>query len=127
MSKTTKNEDTIYQEFSERLKALRHQKGLSQAELAELIGVHHTHVSRYERGDTAPAAKALLTLAEALEVSIDYLLSGKKSEAAVASIDDQDLLKMFKQSESLPSDEKELVKKFLGAFLNNKKIKELAS
>jgi transcriptional regulator with XRE-family HTH domain len=43
-------------EFSERLKELRKRKGISQGELAELIEVHFTQISRYERGETKPNA-----------------------------------------------------------------------
>jgi transcriptional regulator with XRE-family HTH domain len=126
MAKSKKNDSQKVGDFPERLKTLRLQKNLSQIELADLINVHHTHISRYERGETTPAVKALIALAKALNVSTDYLLEGVHKDAAIANLDDKELLKMFEETEKLPQDEKELVKKFLGAFLNNKKIKELA-
>ncbi|MBK8703019.1 MAG: helix-turn-helix transcriptional regulator [Saprospiraceae bacterium] len=43
--------------FAERLKALRKRKGYSQTELAELIDVHYTQISRYERSETIPTRK----------------------------------------------------------------------
>ena len=55
--------------FAERLRELRKQKGLSQTELGERVGVHYTHVGRYERGVSRPAADTLKRLADALGVS----------------------------------------------------------
>jgi hypothetical protein len=48
-------------------------------------------------------------------------------DAAIANLEDRELLKMFEDTEKLPTEDKEIVKKFLGAFLNNKKIQQLAS
>ena len=113
--------------FGERLKELRMQKDLSQAELGKKIGVQPTHIGRYERGETLPTANALSILAKALNVSIDYLLHGITENAVTTEFEDSEFLTMFKESEQLPQDEKEIIKRFLGAFLNNKKIQKLAS
>jgi transcriptional regulator with XRE-family HTH domain len=62
--------------FAERLKALRKRKGYSQTELAELIDVHYTQISRYERSETIPNAQVVVNIAKALESTVDYLVSG---------------------------------------------------
>ncbi|NUQ25379.1 MAG: helix-turn-helix transcriptional regulator [Saprospiraceae bacterium] len=62
--------------FAERLKALRKRKGYSQTELAELIDVHYTQISRYERSETMPNAQVVVNIAKALESTVDYLVSG---------------------------------------------------
>ena len=76
--------------FAERLRELRKQKGLSQAELGERVGIHYTHVGRYERGVSRPAADTLKRLADALGVSGDYLLEGTVEEAARARFEDRE-------------------------------------
>ena len=63
-------------DFADRLKELRKRKGISQGDLAELIEVHFTQVSRYERGETKPNAEAMTKLAKALDTSVDYLMNG---------------------------------------------------
>jgi transcriptional regulator with XRE-family HTH domain len=59
---------------TERLKALREQRGWSQRELARYCGVGETVINKYERAVSDPSATALRLIAEKLDVSADYLL-----------------------------------------------------
>lgn len=54
---------------------LRRQRGLSQRELAERIGVSNQAVSKWENGDNLPDIALLLPLAELLHTTVDALLS----------------------------------------------------
>lgn len=61
--------------FAKRLAALRKSRGLSQIELAELIGVSHGTIGNYEAGKRTKVSKPILqALAGALQVSISDLL-----------------------------------------------------
>lgn len=114
--------------FSERLRELRKKKNLSQMELAKTVGVHYTHIGRYERGlASRPAADTLKRMAEALDVTSDYLMEGATEEVAKARIEDRELLKQFQQVEKLPNDDKIVIKKLIDAFLTKKKVQELAA
>ena len=55
---------------------LRKNKGLTQAELGERLGISFQAVSKWERGETLPDTAILLDLAEVLETSVDYILTG---------------------------------------------------
>jgi len=112
--------------FPERLRQLRKQKDLSQTELGEIVDLHYTHIGRYERGASKPSADALRRLADALGVSTDYLMEGTTEEAAKARFEDRELLRQFQEVESLPDDDKLVVKKLLDAFLTKKQIQRLA-
>lgn len=59
---------------AERIKQLRKQKKLSQAELASLIGVKNNTVSTWERGTRKPDFDALDGLSRVFEVSFEYIL-----------------------------------------------------
>lgn len=61
-------------EVAQRLKALRKERRWSQEELAQAAGVDQHQLSRYENGHAVPSAEALVKLAQALDVSVDYLL-----------------------------------------------------
>ena len=61
-------------EFKDRLRELRTEKGLTQQELGDAIGLHGMSISGYERGVKKPSFEALDSLADVLNVSIDYLL-----------------------------------------------------
>jgi transcriptional regulator with XRE-family HTH domain len=60
--------------IGERIKQLRSERRLSQGELAARIGADAGQISRYENGHISPSADAIVRLAEALDVSCDYLL-----------------------------------------------------
>lgn len=58
-----------------RLRELRTEKGLTQIELGEKVGINYSTLSDYERGNkTDPYISTLRTLANFFEVSIDYLI-----------------------------------------------------
>ena len=63
-------------EFSARLAALRRQKGLSQEQLAERIGVSRQAVSKWESAQCLPETETLAALCTALACSADTLLFG---------------------------------------------------
>lgn len=51
---------------------------ITQKELAEYVGIRPQTISQYTKGETAPSAEHLLKIADYLQVSTDYLLTGKK-------------------------------------------------
>ena len=75
---------------AERIKQLRKKKGISQSELAELIGVKTNTVSTWERGTRKPDFEALNLLSNYFEVSFEYILgSSEKEEARVVPTQDE--------------------------------------
>jgi transcriptional regulator with XRE-family HTH domain len=53
---------------------LRKQKDWSQTELATASGVSREMIGKYERGDAVPSIDAAKKIADAFEVSMDYLV-----------------------------------------------------
>lgn len=68
--------------MKEELTALRKEKGLSQQELAEAVGVSRQAVSRWETGQSAPSTENLVALCTIYGVSLDALL-GDTTAAAI--------------------------------------------
>lgn len=60
--------------IGERIKQLRKEHKWSQGDLAAKVGGDAGQISRYENAHIAPSADAIVRLAEALDVSCDYLL-----------------------------------------------------
>ena len=73
-------------DFRENLTRLRFEKHLTQAELAEKIGVNLDVVVQWENGDTDPPIQDLISISDALGVSVDDLLR-KRETAAESSVD----------------------------------------
>lgn len=61
-------------EFSQRLKQLRKEKHLTQAQVAERIGVTASMVSSYETDIRLPSYEVLVKIATLFGVTIDYML-----------------------------------------------------
>ena len=70
--------------MEQRLIALRKEKGLTQAQLAEAINICRQSISDWERGVTKPTQDNLLLLSELYGVSVDYLLGKDVSPSAPA-------------------------------------------
>ena len=68
--------------FSEKISALRKQKGWSQEELAEKLMVTRQAVSKWESAQSMPDLDKLVQLSEALGVSTDYLLKDEQALSA---------------------------------------------
>lgn len=98
--------------FPERLAALRKSRGLSQKALAAAIGVHETHLRRYEAGRSQPTLEVLQNLARTLRVSSDVLLFGEGERGPT-----DDLRVQFEALSVLDNEEMKLVKAFLEAML----------
>lgn len=67
--------------FNERLKTLRIQRKMTQSELAKKIYISQPAYSKYEVGTASPNPETLSKIADALDVSVDYLL-GSDSQPA---------------------------------------------
>lgn len=63
--------------YAARLKALRKEKGLTQQDVADRLGVNKQTVSGYERGVRKPDFERLDALAELFDVSIAYLVGSQ--------------------------------------------------
>lgn len=64
-------------DFGKTLNALRKEKGWTQTELADKLGVTNQAISKWETGDSFPDTALLIPLSELLGVTVDSLLKGK--------------------------------------------------
>lgn len=65
--------------FSERLKRLRMEKGITQKELADRLHISRSTIAGYESLGKEPDGEKLCALADFFGVSVDYLLGGTDS------------------------------------------------
>ena len=65
-------------EFNEKLHQLRKQKGWTQEELAEMLFVSRTAVSKWESGRGYPSIDSLKAISKHFAISVDDLLSGEE-------------------------------------------------
>jgi transcriptional regulator with XRE-family HTH domain len=105
--------------FGEKISMLRKQLKWSQDELAGKIGTSAPIVGRYERGEIKPSIEVASKIADALNVTIDYLIGNSDK-----LIFDKKLLKRLEEIENLPIDEKDKVYYFIDMALAYNKTKK---
>ncbi len=98
--------------FAEKIKYLRKEKGLSQAELATALNIGRSCLSMLEIGKNEPTASNLFLLAEFFGCSVDYLL-GREDEASLVFTDKDRALGVVDNSPiALSKEERELIHLF---------------
>ena len=105
-------------QFEERLLAIRKEKKMSQSELAKKVGIHANVLGRYERGEARPFVEMAAKLANALEVSLDYLVGNTELEL------DKNTLKRIEEVSKFSDKDKEHVYVLLDAFIRDVKAKQ---
>lgn len=66
--------------FGEKLRRARKNKGLKQLEVAKIIGIDDTTLSKYENDKSEPDNETLQKLIDLYSVSADYLFNDKREE-----------------------------------------------
>lgn len=61
-------------DFSSRVKELRKERGLKQAEMAEILGIKERSYQCYEYRERYPDFPGLIAIADFFDVSLDYLV-----------------------------------------------------
>lgn len=72
--------------INQRIKELRQNRGISESELAEKIHVKSHEINEWENNNKNIEISKLIELATALDVSLDYLLTGKEKEPQMVVI-----------------------------------------
>jgi len=79
--------------IGKRLKMLRQEAGLKQADIADLVGHSNNVVGRIERGEQTIDLKTILAYKKQFKVSADYIIEGIKT-------DDEDISERLKFAEA---------------------------
>lgn len=102
--------------FGDRLAEIRQGRGMTQAELAQSVGVSRRVIAYYEHEDSQPPGAMLVDLAKALRVSTDQLL-GLKPSKEKRSPRTARLLKRLQKVEKLPPTDQRVVLKLVDGLL----------
>jgi len=95
-----------YQKLGNRIKESRQEKGITREKLAEIVGISPMYLGQLERGERRGGINNFIEIANALELSLDYLFF---NEIQTATIKDKQILQKINETiESLSNDKKTL-------------------
>jgi transcriptional regulator with XRE-family HTH domain len=98
---------------------LREKKGWNQTDLANESGVSRVMIGKYEREDAAPSIDAAKKIADALEVSLDYLVG-----EGVNSKFDKKTLKRFQEVEHLEENKRGVLFDLIDTYIRDAKTRK---
>lgn len=109
--------------LSSRILILRKKENLTQIDLATKIGVSKSQYIRYETKDIQPPADILNKIADSLNTTVDFLINGNKEDKAKATLKNIEVLNSFKEIDSLPEEEQNIIIKVVHAFIRDYKTR----
>ncbi len=82
-----------------RIKLVRRDKGMTQGDLAQAVGVSRSAVAQWETGRAGQLSANLSRIAGVLEVGVEYLLHGEDKHGSnmAASADEWALLRLYRE------------------------------
>ena len=105
--------------IGERITQLRKQKNWSQDELAKLIDASRVMIGKYERSENLPSIEVMIKLANAFEVSVDFLI-GEGQNANY----DKEMVKRLDEVERLPDEDKQRIFHYMDLIIRDYKGKQ---
>jgi len=103
--------------LGQHITSLRKAKKFSQSELGKKAGTSGDIIGRYERDEVNPSIEVIIKIADALTVSIDYLVGKTDFEL------DNDTLKRIQDVSTLPAEEKKQVFMVIDALIRDFKTR----
>ena len=106
------------QKIGQFLRECRKEKGITQEQLAEMLGVTNRSVSRWENGSNLPDLDILIEMADYYDVELRELLDGERKSAKMNKELEETVLKVAEYSNE---DKMKLTKRmhllFIGGFV----------
>jgi transcriptional regulator with XRE-family HTH domain len=106
--------------FSDKLSLARKQKKIRQADLGKLVGTSGDIIGKYERGENTPSIEVATKIADALGVTLDYLVKDGEYQEV-----DKETLKRLKDIQKMTPENKDHVFALLDAFIKQTQLQAI--
>lgn len=120
MSRPPKDSKLSKKDIGARVRSLRDARDMTQARLAQALGLTQSNVSAMERGDRGVTIHQAVKLAKILGVTVDELLTGTRVGVPKDARPryDKRFWRRLQQMEKLPKGDKQALVKTIDAFLS---------
>ena len=108
-------ESQLRRQIGARIKTLRKQHRWTLKQLAERLGVRYQQLNKYESGLNTPPAEKLILLSEIFQSSVDFLLTGERSDSK--PLHNLRLLERFQAMEGFDPEDQEAVLRLIDAMI----------
>lgn len=112
----TRDEKTFFEDLGTRIGELRRSQGLTQVQLAEILGVSQQTIHSFEKGIRRVPTSALPTIARTLAVSLEELLGEVRKPTKRGPV--PRLQRQIERLGQLPKRDQEAVLRTIDAFLD---------
>ena len=116
--KKTESARESHETISQRLARIRRERGMTQVELAQRLGVAQPVVSDYERGELRLHGELIIKLSDILGVSSEELLGLKKAPSN-GVLKNRRLLRRLQAIERLPRRDQQALLRTIDRFLDS--------
>lgn len=106
--------------IGDRITQLRKQKGWSQSSLAKEINASREAIGKYERNEALPSVETAKKIADAFDVTLDYLVDDSASPTF-----DKKTVKRLNDIQLLSEEDRQHVYALLDAFLTRTKLQNI--
>jgi transcriptional regulator with XRE-family HTH domain len=104
-------------DFGSKIVQLRKDKSLSRDDLAKAVGTSSAIIGRYERNEITPSVEVAAKIADALDVSLDYLVG-----ASSFVVKDKKMLHRLELLEKIDNDDRETILKVVDNYLTSAQL-----
>ena len=111
--------------FSQKLSSYRKQRGLTQMELSEKVGVGIAQMRRYESGKSSPTLEVIKNIVKTLAISADELIFDEGEQVVKRKIQDKELLAQFEQVSKLSLRDKEALKTIMESMILKSRLEQI--
>jgi transcriptional regulator with XRE-family HTH domain len=107
-------------DIGKKISELRKEKGWSQTDLSKAIGASRDIIGKYERGENLPSIEMTLKIAQAFEVTVDFLLG----EGVISSFD-KDTVNRISGIQQLDHKTRSILFNLIDTYIQNFKTKQV--
>ncbi|MFZ1987108.1 MAG: RstR family transcriptional repressor [Desulfatitalea sp.] len=111
--------------FAQKLSHLRKERGFTQMELSEKVGIGIAQMRRYESGKSSPTLEVIKNIAKTLVVSTDELIFDEGEQVVKQKIEDKELLVQLEQISRLSPHDKEALKTIMESMIIKSKLEQI--
>ncbi len=110
--------------IGENIRKIREEKGFTQQQIADLVGMHRSNYSKVETAQRELSISALSKVAKFFEMSLDDLVNFEGNVPQEVTLEDKTTLEQVKLIGSLEPEDKNMVFRLIDTIVTKKKFKD---